>query len=193
MKIQRINAKELAYISVLSSFWIVCQIYLGPTISRVTQIHGVAQRTVGWFLMLILAYLTQKFGRVTMMSVIASLATRIARPVRLYSIFVGAGYAIGGLAFDLLFFMPFFHLRASSSCRKLCYLLVISLLSSLASFFPYILFNFFLLDLSFFLLSFLPLYSISMIKSVTLGMVGTSIGFGILPRIELSNLTIRKE
>jgi len=85
----RFNTRDLALISVFSSLWIVTQMYLGPMIGQLTDIHGVTQRVFGWFLMLILVRLTRRFGRVTTMSIIASLVTRIVRPITLYSIFVG--------------------------------------------------------------------------------------------------------
>ena len=43
------------------------------------QMHDVVQRVVGWFLMLILAEFAGKFGKVTIMSVTSSIATRIIK------------------------------------------------------------------------------------------------------------------
>ncbi len=83
--LQTFETKELALISVFSSFWIVSEIYFGPMISQLTHIHGVIQRLIGWFLMLILAELTGRFGRVTAMVIAASIATRIIRPMRIYA------------------------------------------------------------------------------------------------------------
>lgn len=76
----KFNAKDLAFISVFSAVWIVSQIFLGPWIGQITRQHGVINRLVGWLLMVVLAELTGRFGRVSLMSATAALATRIIRP-----------------------------------------------------------------------------------------------------------------
>jgi len=172
----------LALISVLSSLWIVSEIYLGPVISHITQVHGVVQRVFGWFLMVILAGLTGRFGRVTAMAAIASSATRIIRPGQLYSLFVGLGYALGGLTFDLLYFLPMAN-RLKGKKGKV-YLASVSVLSGAIALIPYLLFQLSVLGLYGFLL-WVPLYIYNMIKSVSLSLLGTLAGVSILPRIEI--------
>jgi hypothetical protein len=163
------------------------QIYLGPMIGQLIQIHGVIQRMFGWFLMLILAKLTGRFGRVTTMSVIASLATRIIRPGPIYSLFVGFGYAIGGFTFDLLysFSFDFFQNRSWK-----IYLLGISIFSGIIAFIPYLLFKFFALGFYGFTI-WIPFYSISMLRSLILNVLGTSIGISILPQIKVWSSKVR--
>jgi len=180
-RLRRFNTKELALISVLSSLWIVSEIYLGPVISQITHVHGVIQRVLGWFLMLVLARLTGKFGRVTTMAAIASSATRIIRPGRIYALFVGLGYALGGITFDLLYFLPI--ARSFKGEVKRTYLLSISLASGATALIPYLLFQLSLLGFYGFV-AWIPLYTYDMIKSVALSILGTLIGISVLPKIE---------
>lgn len=183
------STKELALISILSSLWIVLEIYLGPVISQITQVHGVIQRVVGWFLMLVLARLTRRFGRVTAMAAIASSATRIIRPGRLYSLFVGLGYAVGGLTFDLLYFLPI--AKNLKGRAEKAYLLGIAVLSGAVALIPYLLFNLSALGFYGFLL-WIPLYTYDMVKSTVLSVLGTLIGTSILPRIEVLASRVRE-
>jgi len=185
----RFNTKELALISVLTSLWIVSQLYLSPVIFQITRQHGVIQRVMGWFLMLTLASLTGKFGRVTAMATIASLATRIIRVGSPYSWFVGLGYALGGLTFDLLYFFP--PAKNLKWGTKRMYLLVISLVSGTIALIPYILFKFSVLGFYGFLV-WIPLYAYTAIKNVALNVLGTSIGISALPQIEVWASKIRE-
>jgi hypothetical protein len=186
---QRFSAKELALISVLTSLWIVSQLYLGPVISQITGVHGVTQRVMGWLLMLTLASLTGKFGRVTAMAAIASLATRIIRLGAPYSWFVGLGYALGGLTFDLLFFFP--PAKNLKWGTKRAYLLAISLVSGTIALIPYILFKFSVLEFYGFLV-WISWYAPRGIKNVALNVLGTSIGISALPQIEVWASKIRE-
>jgi hypothetical protein len=162
--------------------WIVSQIYLGPVIGQITRVHGVIQRMFGWFLMITLAGLTGQFGRVTAMAVVTSSATRIIRPGPVYSLFVGFGYVLGGLTFDVLYFLSF-RKRVRGKTRKL-YLIGISAISGIIALIPYVLFK--LSSLGFYpFLIWIPLYSITMIRSVTLNVLGTITGITILPRIKV--------
>lgn len=176
------NSKELALISALSSLWIVSEIYLGPVISQITQVHGVVQRALGWLLMLTLAALTGRFGRVATMAFIVSTATRIIRPGQIYSLFVGFGYALGGLAFDLLYFFPI--AKNLNGKAERVYLLSISLFSGAIALIPYLLFNLSVLGFHNFIIWF-PFYTPNMVKSVALNVFGTLIGISILPRIQV--------
>jgi len=181
------NTKELALISVLSSLWIVSQIYLGPIISQITHVHGVIQRVFGWFLMLTLARLTGRFGRVTTMAAIASSATRIIRPGRIYALFVGFGYALGGLTFDLLYFLPFAK-NIKGGVERI-YLLAISSLSGAVALIPYLLFQLSVLGFYGFVV-WLPLYAYEMVKSVALSILGTLIGISVLPQVDVWALKV---
>jgi len=183
--LRRVTTKELALISVLSSLWIVSEIYLGPFISQITHVHGVIQRVVGWFLMLVLARLTQKFGRVTTMAAISSLTTRIIRPGRLYALFVGFGYALGGLTFDLLYFFPMAKNLKGRADR--IYLLATSLLSGSIALVPYLLFQLSILGFHGFIF-WIPLYAYDMAKSVSLSVLGALVGISVLPQIEVWSL-----
>jgi len=48
-----VNTREIALVSIFSAVWVVSQIYLGPVIGQLTTLHGLVQRFMGWFLMLI--------------------------------------------------------------------------------------------------------------------------------------------
>jgi len=187
--LRRFSTKELALISVLSSLWIVSEIYLGPVISQITHVHGVIQRAVGWFLMLVLARLTERFGRVTTMAAIASSATRIIRPGPLYALFVGFGYALGGLTFDLLYFLPI--AKSLKGRAERIYLLGISMLSGAIALIPYLLYRLSFLGFYGFLI-WIPFYVPDMVKSVALSILGTLIGISVLPQIEIWTLKIRE-
>jgi hypothetical protein len=176
-KIKVFNSKELALIALFSSLWITSQIYLGPLIGRLTGEHGVIQRFLGWLLMLLIARLTGKFGRVTLMAAVASLATRIIRPGAIYSLFVGLGYALGGLTFDLLYFLP------SKDIQRKIFLLLISLVSSIVAGIPYMLYRLAFLSLYGFLM-WLPFYMPDLIRSILLSVAGTLTGLFIAPKIE---------
>lgn len=185
----RFNTKELALISVLTSLWIVSQLYLGPIISQITGVHGVTQRVMGWFLMLTLAALTGRFGRVTAMAAITSLATRAIRLGRPYSLFVGFGYALGGLTFDLLYFFPV--AKNLKGRAKRTYLLGISVFSGTVALIPYLLFMFSVLDFYTFLV-WIPTYAPRSVKSVALNVLGTLIGISVLPQIEVWASKVRE-
>jgi len=172
------GAKDIALIAVFSAIWIASQTYLGPTISLITGIHGVVQRFLGWLLMLIIARITGRFGRVTIMATISSLATRFSRFTQIYSLFVGLGYAVGGLTFDLLYFLPKNHANVS---RK--YVVFASTISGIMASMPYVFLYLFTLGFYGFLIWF-PTYVPDMIKSTVLSVAGTLTGLSILPSIE---------
>lgn len=183
------NTKEIALISVLSSLWIVSQIYLGPIISQTIHVHGVTQRFVGWLLMLVLAELTGKFGRVSIMAAVAAFATRmVRRSASLYIWMVGLGYALGGLMFDLLFFMPFTS-KFEGRTRK-AYLLIISLVSGALALVPYLFFKLYSLGPYPFIV-WIPTYAPTAVGDVVLNVLGTLTGLSILPRIKAWSIKIR--
>lgn len=181
-KLLNLNTKEIALVSVFSAVWVTAQIYLGPTIGQVTNVHGVAQRLVGWLLMLILAELTGKFGRVSIMAAVAALATRvIRRSASLYIWMVGLGYALGGLSFDLLFFISGAN-NPERKNRKIS-LLTISLISGVVALVPYVLFKLFTLLLPAFVV-WIPTYFPKAVILVVLNVLGTLTGFSIFPQIK---------
>lgn len=177
-----LETKEIALISTFSSIWILAQIYLGPIIGAITQIHGIINRLVGWMLMLLLAELTDKFGRVSVMASVAALATRIIRrSASLYALTVGLGYALAGLTFDALFFLPLIkNLKGKS--RKM-YILGVSIVSGVVALVPYLVFKYSVLGLYGFLTS-SPIYIYSLVKGTILSFIGVLIGLPLLPRIK---------
>jgi len=187
-----LSTKEIAYISVLSAVWISSQFYLGPIIGRITQMHGMVNRLVGWSLMLILAEQTGKFGRVSTMAAIASLVTRIVGSQRadpLETFFVGLGYAMGGLTFDLFFFFPFtdsFQRRMRNS-----YLIAIAVFSGTIAALPYLLSKVYFLGIDGFILWF-PLNSYRVAKDIILSVLGVSICLPILPCLNVWRLKTSK-
>jgi hypothetical protein len=188
-KTLKLTTKEVALISVLSSVWIVSQIYLGPIVGRITTMHGMVNRTVGWFLMLLIAELTGKFGRVTIMAGISAAVTRVIRQSALLGMVVGSGYVVGGLVFDILFFIPFF--KNLHRKTRYFYLLIIAILSGILTNFPYFLYKIYFLTLGGFIL-WLPIYSISFFRNVFLSVLGVFLGFPILPRINFWSLKSKK-
>jgi hypothetical protein len=182
----RFTTKEIALISVFSSLWIVSQIYLGPVISQITHVHGVIQRLMGWLLMLTLAELSRGFGRVSAMSAIAAWTTRIVRrSASLYTISVGIGYTLGGVAFDLLFFLPIFN-KFKGKTRK-AYLLFASVLSGVIAIVPYLFYRLYFLGFYGFI-AWIPLYVPSAATSLILSFLGTLIGVYITPQIKVLSL-----
>jgi hypothetical protein len=176
-KIKTFSSKELALVAIFSSLWTATQIYLGPLIGRLTGEHGVIQRFLGWLLMVLIARFTGKFGGVTLMAAVVSLATRIIRPGALYALFIGLGYAAGGLTFDLLYFCTIKRLHM----RKV-FLLLISLVSNIIASIPYMLYRLAFLELYGFLI-WLPFYLPDLIRSVLLGVAGTLTGLFIAQRV----------
>ena len=185
------NTKEIALISVFSAVWVATQTSLGPIISQVTGIHGVVQNLVGWLLMLTVAELTGKFGRVSTMSAVAALATRMIRiSPALYIWVVGLGYALGGLTFDLLFFMPIVN-NLEGKGRK-AYILTIALISGVVANVPYVFFKLFTLLLPAFIIWF-PTYAPLAVKDLVLNVLGAFIGLSILPLIKPWSTKIRQK
>lgn len=185
------DTKDIALISVFSAVWVAAQVYLGPAFGQITIIHGVIQRLVGWLLMLILAELIGKFGRVSIMATVAALATRIIRrSASLYIWAVGAGYALGGFTFDLLFFVPGAG-NFNGKTRKV-YLLTISFISGALALVPYILFKLFTLTFPAFVI-WIPTYAPSAISDVVLNVLGTLIGLSILPLIKPWSTNIKPQ
>jgi len=133
--------------------------------------------------MLTLAELTGKFGRATMMAAIASLASRIIRPGRIYSLFVGFGYALGGLAFDLLYFLPI--TEKLEGRKKKAYSLGISVVSGAVALIPYyLIYRLWVMSSEGFII-WISLNIPRMINSVVLNVLGTLIGISLIPKFEV--------
>lgn len=165
-----------------SALWIAAQFTLGPVIGQITRVHGVIQRLVGWLLMLILAELTGRFGRVTFMTAAVSLTTRfIRRSASVYPLLLGLGYALGGLLFDVLYFIPFPGLKHLKSNKF--YVALASLVSGVSVLVPYYLFQISTLGVYVFIVR-LPIHAYSLLKGVSLNILGTLIGLSVIPRIK---------
>ena len=176
-----LSSREIALVSLFSSLWIVTQLHLGPLIGTITQIHGVANRVVGWMLMFLLASLAPRFGRVTMMATISALATRaLRRSSSAYSLSVGLGYALGGIVFDALFLKMKLARVGNSKVRHIAF---VALVSGLLASAPYLVFKFLTLGRLGFLV-FVPTYAYSLTKSTILSASGALLGVSVLPKIQ---------
>jgi hypothetical protein len=174
-----LTSRDLALIAMFAAVWVAAQLALGPLLGQLTPIHGIMQRVAGWLLMLLLAEIVQRFGRVSMMAGVAALVTRIIRQSgALYSWVVGAGYAFGGVIFDLLVFMPGVHRLTGR--RRVGYLLLSSGVSGTLTIVPYLLFKLVTMTTTAFLV-WLPLYLPTAVIHVALSIVGTAIGLSLLP------------
>jgi hypothetical protein len=139
--------------------------------------------------MLLLAELTGKFGRVSIMAAVAAAATRtVRRSASLYVWVLGLGYFLGGLTFDLLFFMPIAN-NFEGKTRK-AYLLTISILSGLVVLIPYLFFKLYTLGIYAFI-AFIPKYAYSTVKGSILSFLGTFIGLSVLSKIKPWTIRIR--
>ena len=175
------NTKELSLIAIFASVWITSQLYLGPIVGRLTTMHGMVERVVGWLLMVILAKLTGRFGRVSIMTAIATLVTRLIRVSALEGLVVGLGYALGGLTFDLMFFAPLVN-NFQGKTEK-AYLLTIAIISGGIAFIPYLVLTFSLLGLYGFI-AWIPLNVYRLIKDIVLSGLGVFLGLLIIPQIK---------
>ena len=169
------EVKSLAMATVFSSLWIAGQLVLGPIVGRLSlgplNLHGVVERVLGWFLMATMTWLTARFGRITLMASVAAIGTRLFRPPSFESITVGAGYALGGLVFDFLYFQT----RAHRSQNRSVYEFWIVLFSAMSASAPYLLWKLFTLGLpAFLLLS--PLYALDVAKGLVFSSIGATIG-----------------
>lgn len=132
--------------------------------------------------MILLAELTGRFGRVSIMATVAALATRIVRTsASLYALTVGLGYALAGLIFDILFFLPPMN-RLGGAARRV-YLLGDSLVSGVVALVPYLIYKLVGLGLYGFL-ALTPVYAYDLAKGTLLSVLGTLIGLFLLPQIE---------
>lgn len=178
-------------ISLFSAIWVASQIYLGPVIGRLTTLHGLVQRFMGWFLMLVLAELTGRFGRVSLMAGIAALATRMIRySASLYVWAVGLGYALGGLSFDALFFVP--AARGLRMGRRTGYLVMTALVSGVLASLPYFLYRL----ISYGPVAFLVWLPVNLPKEfmdIGLNVLGTLAAVPMVPKIKTVLPTLKVE
>ncbi|NIN69873.1 MAG: hypothetical protein GTO63_35370 [Anaerolineae bacterium] len=174
----RYTSKELALVSIFSSLWVVSQLHLGTIIGALTHVHGVANRIVGWMLMLLLANMGGRFGMVTLMASVSALATRaIRRSFSLYSLTVGLGYSLGGLVFDALYFGLGTH--ENLSVKRV---ILASTVSGLVASAPYALFKLF--SLGFFgFIAYVPSLAHSSVRGVIMSLMGSMVGLFVLPRV----------
>ena len=169
------EVKSLAMATVFSSLWIAGQLVLSPIVGRLSlgplNLHGVVERVLGWFLMATMTWLTARFGRITLMASVAAIGTRLFRAPSFESITVGAGYALGGLVFDLLYFQTRAHRLRSQSV----YGFWIVLFSAMSASTPYLLWKLSTLGLpAFLLLS--PLYALDVAKGLAFSSIGATLG-----------------
>ena len=171
------STREITLIIIFSSLWTASEIALGPVIGSLSigpfSLHGSINRLVGWLLMVILAEVTGRFGRVTAMTCIATLATRMIRVSALEGTIVGLGYAVGGLVFDVLYFLLI--QKNLKGKFHLVYSYITYVISGVFALVPYLLFEFAVLDLYTFI-ALLPSFGWSLFKGVLLSVVGASVG-----------------
>lgn len=178
------ETKEIALISVFAAIWMISESLLGPVLGRLSlgpfTLHGVVNRVVGWMLMYVLAKITGRFGRVTVMALIASMATRLTRLAPLEALVVGLGYSLGGFLFDVIIFLPS---RTNLQGRAgVAHVFGASFASGLMASAPYLLLKLFLLG-PFGFIAALLVYVYSTVKGVAFSLLGTYAGFLLLPRV----------
>ena len=179
----RLTSKELALISLFSATWIASQLTFGPIIGRISlgpfTLHGVVNRVVGWTLMLVLAEISGRFGPVSLMSITASVGTRIIRASPLSGFVTGIGYALGGVLFDYLFNVSEKWVNRGSSSGRL---FMFSFLSGAIAIFPYLLYRLLVLGWAGFLIL-TPVYAYSAFKGIVFSLLGTSLGISVSGRV----------
>jgi hypothetical protein len=177
------GTKEFTLMVTLASLWIAAEVTLGPVIGRVSlgplSMHGAIQHVVGWLLMVVVAELTNRFGRVTFMTAIAAVGTRAIRISLIEGMLVGLGYVIAGFLFDLLYFI----LSLKSVQKNRLPILLITVPTSIITLLPYLAFRYYLLGPIAFLVL-LPSYIFSMAKNVVFSIFGVLLALSILPRVE---------
>jgi len=184
------KTREIALISLFSAVWVASQVYVGQ-VTHVTTFHGLVQRFMGWFLMLLLAEITGRFGRVSIMAAASAFATRMIRySASLYVWAVGLGYALGGVAFDALFFIPISrHLKGK---RRTGYLIIASLASGASAAVPYILYRLTSFGFEAFVI-WLPVYLSRELVDIGLNVLGTLTAVPIIPKIRAVLPTLHVE
>jgi hypothetical protein len=131
--------------------------------------------------MLVLANITGRFGNVSIMSSVASLGTRIIRVSALSGLVTGIGYSIGGLCFDILFFLP--NSFNKDLLRKESYIIGATIISGLITSLPYLFYKYLFLSPDSFRL-YVPVHTLSTVKGVLFSIVGILMGLKMLNRLE---------
>jgi hypothetical protein len=130
--------------------------------------------------MLVLAEISGRFGPVSLMSITASVGTRIIRASPLSGFVTGAGYAIGGVFFDYLFNVSKkWRNRGTSKVH----LLIFSFLSGAIAIVPYLLYRLMVLGWAGFLIL-LPVYAYSAFKGIVFSLLGTRLGLSVSGRVK---------
>lgn len=170
------NTKEIALITTTAAAWASIQLVLGPYIGRISigpiSFHGAVNRLVGWFLMTTMSFIVTRFGRITSMTLIAALITRIIRLRLIEGLLVGLGYILAGLTFDLLI-----NVKGS---RTTLYYIVVAVTSGFVVLIPWWMWRIYILTPMGFLLLF-PYYAYSLIKGLVLSVLGTSLALASMP------------
>ena len=122
------------------------------------------------------------------MAAIAALVTRVIRASPLEAVTVGAGYAVGGLVFDALLYVPILIALRRKYPSK--YFIMASLVSGTSAIVPYLLLNLSVLGSSAFL-SLVPLYVYSTVKGTILSLLGTVLGLAVSPRLRKFGQQVR--
>ena len=115
------------------------------------------------------------------MASIAALGTRMFRrsSYALGGLAIGAGYALGGLTFDLLYT---FQANNFKGLKRKTYLLIVAVISGAIASLPYLSYNLFVMGVLPFLLR-SPIYVQSTIKGILFSCLGTLVGLSLSPKI----------
>jgi hypothetical protein len=181
---EKVTTRELALLSLFAALWIATQTIFGPILGQITfgpiSFHGTVNRLMGWLLMLLLAEITGKFGRVTLMASVVAMVTRLLRrSASLYTVAVGIGYAFGGFVFDLLFFLPF--LGSIDGKKRTLYIVFIAAISGAVAYCPYLIYKLATLGTVTFLITF-PFYFQSMVMKIVFSIIGVLTGLSMQSR-----------
>gem|GEM_PF-1132639 len=178
----KVSRRELTLVAVFAALWISLQINFGPIIGRLSigpiSMHGAINHLIGWLLMTILAALTGKFGRVTLLALTAAIGTRVIRAQAIEGVLVGVGIALAGIIFDALYFSPIFKHNP-----KKVYLLVAAGGTGVITLVPWLIFRFYILGPAAFIVL-LPNYMFIIARNIFLSTFGTYIAIQILPKVK---------
>jgi hypothetical protein len=163
--------RELTLIVMFSALWVTLELSLGHIIGRISigpiSFHGVINRMVGWLLMTVLAEQVRGFGKITLMTVIASIITRVQRVSILEGLIVALGYILAGFIFDILV-----NIKRN---RGLRYYNIIGIITGFMATLPYWISRIYILGFVGFVLSF-PVYAYSAIKGLFFSVIGVNVG-----------------
>ncbi len=168
------KTRELTLIVIFSALWVALELSLGQVVGRLSigpiTFHGAINRIIGWLLMTVLAEQVSGFGKITLMTIIASIITRIQRINILEGLIVASGYILAGFIFDILVNIK--------STRGRFYYFFIAIVTGLIAVIPYWFSRIYFLGFMGFLLSF-PIYAYSAIRGLILSILGVYIGISL--------------